>query len=281
MGAAAAVSSRTGACCLFFVLLGPLPACALSQPQQAWLNFARTLPGTVDSIIVSGLVYDGAQCLDEAESAFLRALQTLGPTDSDERTEADGMLQFVRAEKFLKNGDQTAAVPMLWNIVRTIRSPNASSRATDLLARILPASDRRGWEELGRYLSDASDEFRNWNTMAVVRRKQFERDPQTAITAVEADLEKDKTPQWRAALEILLAELYSRSGRAVEAQLLLNYIEEDVGKTVTDVELRRRFLELGKQVWESAAAADPAQRDRAAAYAKLFDDFSRRLGRTY
>jgi hypothetical protein len=121
------------------LLPGAVAACTLTQGQQMRLDGARSLPGRADSLIVSGLVYDDAQCLQEAAESFRQALQFLGTAQSTQRTEADAMLQFVRAEQAFAAGNRSEAITVLWAIVTKVRSPNAFSRATMRLAEVLPA----------------------------------------------------------------------------------------------------------------------------------------------
>jgi hypothetical protein len=189
------------------------------------------------------------------------------------------MLQFVGAEQALTAGNRSEAITSLWAIVTKVRSPNAYSRATLRLAEVLPASDTRGWDDLTGYLSDVSHRLQDWNALFRLYRIQYQRNPAAATEALEKELAGAGAPLRRAACQILLAEFYFRSGRVTEAEILLNSIEEDVGTTVTDIALRRRFLELGEQVWESAAATDPRQRERAAAYARLLADFDARAAK--
>jgi hypothetical protein len=261
------------------LLAGAVAGCTLTQGQQMRLDGARSLPGRPDSLTVAGLVYDDAQCLQEAAESFRQALRFVGTAESAQRTEADGMLQFVRAEQTLAAGNLAEAITGLWAIVTRVRSPNAFSRATMRLAEVLPASDIRGWDRLTEYLSEVSHRLQDWGALFRVYRIQYQRNPAAATEAVEQELAGAGAPLRRAACQILLAEFYFRSGRAAEAEILLNSIEEDVGLTVTDIPLRRRFLELGKQVWQSASRTDPRQRERADAYARLLADFDARAAK--
>lgn len=274
---------RCGATCIIFAwaLIGPAPACTLSEAAQTRLSASEAFRGGSGFHIYRGLIYDEAQCLEEAEVSFKQAVQVLANVRTPERTEAAAMLEFVGAERSVKAGKQLEAITHLWSIVRTVRSPNAFPRATMLLASILPAAETAGWEELTSYLAEVSKNFQNWNALFLLRRQQFERDRTGAIDAVEKELSETRFSQQRGALETLLAELYFRSGRASESQALLNSIEDEIGETMTDIGLRRRFLELGKDVWEAAARNDPRQAERAAAYARFLKDFNARASKIF
>jgi hypothetical protein len=118
------------------LLPGAVAACTLTQGQQMRLDGARSLPSRSDSLIVSGLVYDDAQCLEEAAESFRQALQLLGTAPSAQRTEADAMLQFVRTEQALAAGNRSEAITGLWAIViapparSSVQPPDGASTST-------------------------------------------------------------------------------------------------------------------------------------------------------
>ena len=103
--------------------------------------------------------------------------------------------------------------------------------------------------------------------------------PPLLLQNLESVLKDESRPQRVLMLQVLLADLYLRAGRTVDAALLVASLERDVGLSLLDLRGRLRFLEVGARVWkarvESGAAADE---EHLRAYETARDELRRVVG---
>lgn len=263
--------------------------CTLGDAKLIRLSAAEDARAQPYYFSLRGLVFDEAGCISVAEQSFQRASAALeaAPSTSNNRfalTDTRAMLDLERARELVKEQHANQAIPVLWNVVRNLRTNNAWPRATELLASILPAKDP-DWPELVDYIgqeSTGNPPFMQANTaLFLLRRHDFQADPASAIAKLEQEADTTEDLQYRFALQILLIEFYAKSGHPRNAELLLNSIEEDAGENLIDWSMRRNFLEIGASVWSAKARADSSSAARASAYSRLLQDFTARMARYF
>jgi hypothetical protein len=227
-------------------------------------------------LFVRGMGYLESNCLPEARALLEGALRLEQPSPTARLTLA---LKLLTAREALAAGRRPEAMPLLREIVRDLPGDVVKAAVETLAQLLADRHDDPDWPLLERALIDLGHRGYAYADLLLRDHQAAVLGPAAAAQNLESVLEHETRPQRVLMLQVLLADLYLRAGRTVDAALLVASLERDVGLSLLDLRGRLRFLEVGARVWkarvESGAAAAEAH---LRAYETARDELRRVVG---
>jgi hypothetical protein len=220
-----------------------------------------------------GIFYLDHRCYAEARKAFTAVVEGRGGRPTV-RVAASGFLQFLDALILLDQGDLKLARSKLVQILKEDFHTSLLERVPFVLADILSrAPDPDAWTVLEESLR-AMAHRGSWQAKALLANRLLaEGHGAEAIAQTEAELAGELEAPKRIGLQILLAHLLFAQKRVAEAQILIKGLDDEVGETILDPDLRINFLLLAINVWGERVrrGGDPTAAQKLDAYAKALN----------
>jgi len=231
--------------------------CYLPEPIQADATHFQNLKASFGTLTTLGLIYFDQRCFPEAEEAFTKAKNAADTSDLKEK--ADSYIALAKGRIAWHNGDFDIAKATLLPLARFTQPTNVGYRAALSLAELLLiVPDRESWVRLRIELLDLSERgfWRADRDLALLSTKMDS--AETSIIELEAALAGDLPTLSRLTKQVVLLDTLKRAGRTLEAKLLSNSIEQEVGEKVIDGSLRMFYLQTCAALWQPfALKGDP------------------------
>jgi hypothetical protein len=224
---------------------------------------------------VRGMGYLDSNCLAEARTLLETAARLEGTAPTVRVAQA---LKLLAAKEALAGGRPVDAQRELRALIRDF--PNAIvMNAVEMLAVQLRDPDDPDWILLESSLTELADRGFTYSDMLLRDHQAATLGAAGAARKVEAVLDHESRPQRVLMLRILLAGLYLRDGRILNASVLMGSLEPEVGRNLLDIRGRQRFLETGVQVWKRRMEdGRPEYTDRLRAYETALDELRKVVG---
>lgn len=255
-----------------------VPACELDNSQQAALYEAAGNPDVFTRHLSCGDIFLLAGCFNEARREFRAARAALedesaypsGDRTNRLKTAAEGSLQLVTALEDDRAGRTEVAKRKLIELLQTTELARLLHLVPFALADLGRRVELNEQEAalLESHLFQLSIRGHWKATAYLVDRRLAAGEAERALDEIETRLQGNLSTIDRIALQLGYADALHKAGRLLEAQLMLQQIEEEVAEKVIDPELRRYYLTVCLAVWESrnALAGTAESRRRVTSY---------------
>jgi tetratricopeptide (TPR) repeat protein len=206
-----------------------------------------------------GLTLLGGGCYSEAIEAFSDAEAKLQAVPEPTPIQKD-VLGFARAARALaqalqkaERGDRSAAIAQIFRSVipgpESVVKREALLRLSTLLAPGAPE-----WAEIQDDLIILASRG-DWKAQrALTDHLLTSGPPAVAVAQLEKRLRSTQEIETSLGLRILLADAYRRTGRLLEATILVAELDREVGEKVLDWELRLLYLKVGAELARGRSA---------------------------
>ena len=253
---------------LIIPLLAPLCAAQCSLPKPVADGLAQ-LPKRLTGFArhrAEALTYLDFRCFDEARAAFERASREPNArSNPDLQAWYKAMLEFVAARLAWNQGRLAEARSALNSLADEYRPADINFRATLALAELLSQHpDPVFWERLQpklRLLGFQRDMWRARHYLFT-----YDLNPSNGAARVrelEQVLRSELPIRQRLENLFILADVLRKAGRSTEALLLVASIEDEIGESAVDVELRSAYVRLCAALWDARARQGDPRRPRA------------------
>lgn len=248
--------------------------CAMTRGAQASLAGLEPLAGQPGYAFRKAEMYLDSGCFAEARPWFVKARES-APQEQGEREQAlnaiDGSIEIIDAAAKFRAGRRNDAIADLKHTLQTYGLWAVTPRAAVALAELIVSDpDPQVWQAVEAPLRLMADEgWSFWRPKFLLVEHQINTaGAQAAIAGLTSDLAQEIPAQRRIMLQVLLAHTLIRVARIAEAAVLLTDIEDEVGKSSLDPDLRIFYLNLCTEVWRqrAQAGADPSAPARLRAF---------------
>lgn len=254
--------------------------CALTRGVRAALLSLERLADQPGYAFRKAEIYLDSGCYTEARPWFVKARESV-PQDPDDREQAlnaiNGSVEIIDAAAKFRAGRRNDAIADLKRILQTYGLLAVTPRAAVALAELIVSDpDPQVWQAVEDTLRELADEgWSMWRPKFLLVEHEISRTgAPAAIASLTSDLAHEIPTQRRIMLQVLLAHVLARAARMAEAAVLLSNIEDDVGKSSLDVDLRVFYLNLCTEVWRQRVqtGADPSAGARLRAFQNALNE---------
>ena len=237
-------------------------ACHLDPSVQSVLRRYESDGDTPLGKYNAGLLYLENQCFSEARQALDEAEKELvsRPTLNEGNRELLGLVRAARsltAAEEIARTDPQKSIPLFVDLLKTNGPSVVTLKARLKLASLLDPK-ALAWSDLERELGILADlgyfeaELRLADHFMGTGRHA------EAVSRIESHLKKTEGLQASFAFRVLLADLYRRTGRLLEARLMATAVEKEGAEEMLDPYLRIEFLRVQTEIARARVQAGEA-----------------------
>jgi hypothetical protein len=263
------------------IAAGTLNASAACRSASKVL--ARTLAQATGSSLNSGArffranAYIGAGCLDNALAELDLSDQALATEKFSQndfllrKRSSEALRAYVGALKLLESGQRSDAVEKLFELMDSSRSTDVMWRTTMTLGELLTErSTAQDWARFDESLALLSSSEAKFWQVDLFRRLKEVRDGRAdaALAALDAELRKELPSQRFLSLQVVVVDVLVADKRYLNARVYCNWMDNEIGEELIDVEQRLRYLRACRTAWNEAPSGSSGVAGRAA---RVFD----------